>query len=263
MLDRVLEYIPSHDAVHGFRRGRSVRSAVEPHCGQRMVLRIDLEDFFPSVTAGRVLHLFLTAGYPETVARAMARLCTRRPPAEVVEKCPINTPRSSRERLRIPHLPQGAPSAPALANLAAFRLDCRLAGLASACGANYTRYADDLIFSGDRSFARGAERFAITVAAIALECGFSVAHRKTPLMRHGVRQQAAGVVVNQRPNVPRADFDRLKATLTNCVRLGVAGQNRSGVEDFRAHLAGRVTWVATLNPARGEKLRKISEQIDW
>ena len=262
VLDRILEKIPVHDAAHGFFRGRSVRSAVGKHCGQGMVLRMDLEDFFPSVTAGRIAHLFLTAGYPEPVARALSWLSTQTPSAEVLAKCPHGTTRSALEKMRVPHLPQGAPSSPALANLAAFRLDCRLAGLAKSAKAQYTRYADDLIFSGaGDDFGRGTKRFAVTVAAICIECGFSVAHRKTRLMRSGVRQRAAGVILNQHPNVSREDFDRLKATLTNCERHGAAEQNREGREDFRAHLAGRVAWVTALNPKRGEKLRRIFERI--
>ena len=73
-----------------------------------------------------------------------------------------------------------------------------------------------------------------------IEEGFTVHHRKTRIMRQGVRQHLAGLVANQRVNVIRADFDRLKATLTNCVRSGPESQNREAHPDFRAHLEGRV-----------------------
>src|SRR5882757_7819190 len=142
-----------------------------------------------------------------------------------------------------PHLPQGASTSPALANLCAYRLDCRLAGLAESAGAVYTRYADDLAFSGDEEFEKRVERFSIHVAAILMEEGFSVHHRKTRIMRQGVRQHLAGVVANQHPNVIRPDFDRLKATLNNCVRLGPETQNRAGHPSFRSHLDGRVAFV--------------------
>ena len=82
-------------------------------------------------------------------------------------------------------------------------------------------------------------------------------------MRQGVRQYLAGLVANRRTNVIRADFDRLKATLTNCVRLGPEGQNRESHPRFRAHLEGRVGFVEMINPARGERLRRIFEQIQW
>ena len=154
-------------------------------------------------------------------------------------------------------MPQGAPTSPALANLAAHRLDARLAGLARAAEASYTRYADDLVFSGGESFARSIARFPVHAAAIALEEGFAVQHRKTRVMRQGVRQRAAGVVINQKTNITRDDYDQLKAILYNCVRHGPSEQNRGGVADFRAHLAGRVAYVARLNPQRGEKLSRL------
>ena len=127
----------------------------------------------------------------------------------------------------------------------------------------YTRYADDLAFSGNQEFARRAETFSIHAAAIAMEEGFSVCHRKTRIMRQGVRQHLAGLVTNQRVNVIRADFDRLKATLTNCVRFGPEAQNRRHHPDFRSHLEGRVSFVEMIHPEKGARLRRIFEQIEW
>jgi hypothetical protein len=162
-----------------------------------------------------------------------------------------------------PHLPQGAPTSPALANLCAYRVDCRSSGLAQAPGAVYTRYADDLVFSGDEAFERCVERFAIHAAAILLEEGFAVHHRKTRVMRRDIRQYLAGLITNVRINVVREDFDRLKAILTNCVRHGAESQNRERRASFRLHLAGRVGFVEMRNPAKGERLRKIFERIQW
>jgi hypothetical protein len=269
ILDAILTHIPPHDAAHGFRKGRSIGSFVSPHTERVVVLKMDLRDFFPTITAGRVLSVFLTAGYPEPVARLLVGLCTNRAP-NVVWLRPEVASRSGkpelwrRQRLHAePHLPQGAPTSPALANLIAYRLDARLTGLAQAAGACYTRYADDLVFSGEDSFARGVDRFRILAAAIALEEGFHVHHHKTRVMRRGTRQLVAGVVLNEKPNIPRVDYDRLKAILCNCVRLGPSSQNREGMTDFRAHLAGRIAHVSTLNPARAEKLRLLFNQIDW
>ncbi len=82
-------------------------------------------------------------------------------------------------------------------------------------------------------------------------------------MRQGVRQRAAGVVINQKINIARNDYDQLKAILCNCVRHGPHSQNRAGVADFRAHLAGRVAHVARLNPQRGDRLTRLFERIVW
>ena len=162
-----------------------------------------------------------------------------------------------------PHLPQGAPTSAALANLAAHRLDARLSGLARVAGASYTRYADDLVFSGGETFARSIARFPTHVAAIALEEGFAVQHRKTRVMRQGVRQRAGGVVLNRKTNIARDEYDRLKAILHNCVRYGPRDQNRAGVPNFPAHLAGRVAYVSRLNPQRGARLLALFEKVDW
>jgi RNA-directed DNA polymerase len=82
-------------------------------------------------------------------------------------------------------------------------------------------------------------------------------------MRQSVRQHLEGLIANQHVNVMRTDSDRLKATLTNCVRLGPHSQNRDAHSAFRAHLGGRVGFVETINPTKGERLRAISEQIQW
>ncbi len=261
VLRRILEAIPPHEAAKGFRKGNSVRDFVEPHAGKHVLVRFDLEDFFPSITATRVLRIFLTAGYPEPVARALTRLTTHAVPAAVVaEKARAW---AARRRLATPHLPQGAPTSPTLANLCAFRLDCRLAGLAKLAGASYTRYADDLLFSGGEDFACQVKRFVVTAGAVILEEGFHPNHRKTRVMRQGQKQHAAGIILNERPNLDRREFDRLKAILTNCVRHGPWSQNREGHPDFAAHLSGKLAWVAFVHPDRGKKLRAIYERIDW
>ena len=224
-------------------------------------MRMDLQDFFPSFSGARIRALFRTAGYPENVADALGGLCTNVVPGVVLQVVPIGV--SADDLYRRPHLPQGAPTSPALANICCHRLDCRLAGFAGASGAEYTRYADDLAFSGGEDFSGHAERFSLYVAAILKEEGFSTNHRKTRIMRQGVRQHLAGLVVNQHLNVARVDHDRLRATLTNCVRRGPESQNHEGHPAFRQHLEGRVTFVESINAGRGARLRKILEQIVW
>ncbi|MGA2219473.1 MAG: reverse transcriptase family protein [Terracidiphilus sp.] len=277
ILEGILEAVPVHTAAHGFIKGRSIKTFAGPHVGRRVVLRMDLRDFFASISGARIQALFRTVGYPEPVADFLGGICTNAAPVGVWKSAGNWTDPSSldpavvdpavlreaRALYRRPHLPQGAPTSPALANLCAYRFDCRLEGLAKAAGAVYTRYADDLAFSGGPDFERCVERFATQAAAIVLEEGFSVHHRKTRITRRGVRQHLAGLVVNDRMNVARRDFDRLKAVLTNCVRHGPESQNREGHASFRTHLEGRVGFVEMVNPAKGLRLRKILEQIRW
>jgi RNA-directed DNA polymerase len=248
ILNEILEKIPAHPALHGFVKTRSIKTFAAPHVNQRVVLRMDLRDFFPSFIRARIQAMFRTMGYPESVADLLGGLCTTITPRDIWRRAafgedPFHLWESRWETQAVyfqPHLPQGAPTSPALANLCAYRLDCRLAGLAQAAGAAYTRYADDLAFSGDEDFEKRVERFSVHIAAIALEEGFRVNHRKTRIMRQGVRQHLAGIVINQHMNVRRNDFDRLKAVLTNCVRLGPATQNRDAVREFKLHLEGKI-----------------------
>jgi RNA-directed DNA polymerase len=267
ILDQILDPIPTHPAAHGFVRGRSIKTFAAPHVGKKVVLHMDVQDFFPTFSAGRIRAFFRTAGYPESVADLLGGLCTNAVPRSAWKHLPLDLPTDQLWHVQMlyrrPHLPQGAPTSPALANICAWRIDSRLTGLAAEAGAQFTRYADDLAFSGDENFDRGVERFSLHVAAILLEEGFRAHHRKTRIMRRGVRQYLTGLVANQRVNIVRADFDRLKAILNNCVRSGPSGQNRDGHPDFQAHLGGRLSFVEMINPKKGARLRRMFEQIQW
>ncbi len=267
ILAHILDRVPAHPAAHGFVKGRSIKTFAAPHVGRAVVLRMDLEDFFPSFPARRIQAFFRTIGYPQPVADILGGLCTNSVHLHSWKSPEFHAaPEVFNEARRLysrPHLPQGAPTSPALANLCCYRLDCRLAGLAKAAGATYTRYADDLAFSGDADFAARAERFSTSVAAIVMESALAVNHHKTRIMRRGVRQHLAGLVTNERLNVRRKEFDRMKAILTNCIRHGWESQNRTAHADFRSHLAGRIGFVESIHESKGARLRKLFAQIPW
>jgi hypothetical protein len=235
--------------------------------GQQVVLRVDLQDFFPSISHARVSAIFHTAGYPDSVAHLLASLTTNAAPDDMWDDIDQPGFRDEIRRVRYfyaqPHLPQGAPTSPALANLAAYRLDCRLTGLARVVRAQYTRYADDLAFSGGQEFARIVRRFYGHVCCIAMEEGFRVHFHKTRMMTRGGCQRLAGVIVNDHMNTSRQEYDKLKAILTNCARHGPESQNRVGHRDFRAHLLGSISYITSINPHRGEKLRTLFDRIEW
>jgi hypothetical protein len=169
---------------------------------------MDLGAFFASVSAPRVWGLLQsTTGLPEPVAHLVTGMVTTTAPRSVWRALPVAAGADARERHRRlgvrvarPHLPQGAPTSPALANLVCFRLDRRLAGLAAIVGVRYTRYVDDLTFSGDRRI-RG-DRFAALVSEVAAEEGFRVNPVKTRVAGAGSRQRVLGAVVNAGPHSP-------------------------------------------------------------
>ncbi|MGH2856499.1 MAG: reverse transcriptase family protein [Solirubrobacteraceae bacterium] len=274
VLREILDRVAAHEAAHGFTRGRSVITHAREHTAARVVLRLDLRDFFASVPAARVFGIFRSLGYRRTVAHALTGLTTNVVPAtawdtvaRTIDAGADGTGPAARfrlgRRLATPHLPQGAPTSPALANLAAFRLDRRLTGLATALDLRYSRYADDITLSGSIRLARINAGLIDRIAEIARSEGFALNERKSALRTAADRQTVCGVVVNARPNVPRTEYDALRAILHNAAHHGVAGQNRAGVPDFRSHLLGRIAWVAQLNPARGRRLREALERIDW
>jgi hypothetical protein len=270
ILREILDHVPAHEAAHGFTPGRSALTHAGRHTGRAVVLRLDLQDFFASISAARVFGIFRTLGYAPSVAHVLTGLTTNTIPQAVWHVVPAPAdPRLVQPRfwlgrqLATPHLPQGAPTSPALANLAAFKLDRRLTGLAGALELRYSRYADDLTFSGSGRLRRGRARFEALVAEIARGEGFTLNPRKSVLRGRAGRQSVCGVVVNVTPNVTRSDYDTLKAILHNAARHGPDSQNRAGIADFEAHLHGRISWVASLNPARGEKLRQRFAEISW
>lgn len=263
MLREILDAIPAHDASHGFRRGRSVVTHASLHVGQHVVLRFDLESFFASVFGGRIYGIFRTAGYPEAVAYLLTALTVNVVPQS--EWAAVPKPDDPRLlaaharlglRLATPHLPQGSPTSPALAALAAFGLDRRLAALAASYDATYTRYADDLAISGGRGLIGAARGLRAAVREIARDEGFHVNERKSQLMTRAGRQELCGVVVNAHPNVTRRDYDRLKATLHRAAKSGPG-------ELDRAQVLGRIAWVASVNARRGARLRRAFDEIDW
>jgi hypothetical protein len=260
ILREILDRVPAHPAAHGFVPGRSILTNAVPHVGQGVVVKFDLSNFYTTVGHSRVVAIFRTLGYSREAAIWLGLLTTSAVPGNMpFDRSKLYTLLPYWRR----HLPQGAPTSPALANLSAYRLDLRLTGMARSFGANFTRYADDLTISGPIGLSKGLRTLIPLVQQIIRRERFQSNRKKRQVRRAHQRQSIAGVVVNARPNVSRAEFDRLKAILTNCVRLGPASQNRGRVDDFASHLRGRIAHVSQLNPARGAKLLAIYGKIDW
>lgn len=240
LLHGLLNRIPPSPHAFGFVPGRSCAEAASRHCGEALVVSFDLRSFFPSVTAPRVFGLFRTIGYPPDIARLLTGLCTLRTPPHVRQRLGRNADPRYANR----HLPQGAPTSPALANLCAFGLDRRLAGLARRLEANYTRYADDLTFSGDPVIDAPLLR---SVPAIVQDEGFALAPAKTRLRRAHQQQRVTGIIVNRHMNLSRRDFDKLKAEIHQLPRDASA--------ETLQRLLGRIAWAETLNPPKAARLR--------
>jgi len=256
LLHAILDRIPVHESAHAFVHGRSAVTFAASHANADIVIRLDLANFFGSIGAGRIYGVFRMSGYPESVAHTLTGLTTNSIPLAVWREAPENVRGDFHlgKQLEMPHLPQGAPTSPALANLCAHGLDRRLTGLAESFGVRYSRYADDLAISGSLS-GRSVARLISLATDIAMEEGFRVRPAKTLVMGRGHRQQLAGIVVNTKPNLGRASFDSLRATLHNVSLRGLEVENREHHGRFRERLSGRVAWAVQLNSDRRRRLR--------
>jgi retron-type reverse transcriptase len=198
--------------------------------------------------------MFRGFGYSEQVATVLGLLTTEPPRMPVV---------LDGERLWVALgervLPQGACTSPAITNILCRRLDRRLEGIARRHGFRYTRYADDLTFSGSDRGALG--HLLGHVRRVIGEEGFSENEAKARAMGSGGRQEVTGVVVNERVTVSRKEVRRLRALLHNAREHGLESQNRAGHPSFLAHLRGRIAFVAMVDPKKAEPLRQALEAL--
>lgn len=137
-----------HDASSAYQPGSKIRDAAAQHRNARWLVKMDVKSFFESILEPKVYRVFRSFGYQPLMAFELTRLCTRiRKGGQKRHKVSDTARIGGYNSVSLGHLPQGAPTSPLLANLAAFDLDCELKLLATSLGMVYTRYADDIVFS--------------------------------------------------------------------------------------------------------------------
>jgi RNA-directed DNA polymerase len=228
----ILRGFKPSSAAHGFVSRRSIVTNGVQHQGRRIVMCVDIEDFFPSIKFRTVRKGFQRLGYPYSVAVDLANLCTLKGA-----------------------LPQGTSTSPALANLACIDLDKRLTGLARSLNHTYSRYADDLVFSSDDDRLPSILPFLREILA---EEGFKLAEHKTHISRAHQRQIVNGIVVNERLSLPREHVRKLRAALhrkqtqgTHAVRMA---SKRPGYHDPVKVLDGHLSVLNMIHPSRTASL---------
>lgn len=262
ILATILEKIPVHQAAHGFRAGHSIVTNAEPHLGKEVILNVDLKDFFPSVSYRRVKGLFSSFGYSEAVATLFALLCTE-PDIEKVELDGKTYYVTQTRR----HLPQGAPTSPAITNLLCRNLDYKLYCFAEKLGFTYTRYADDLTFSASNEAVKKVGYILKKLEEIVKKEGFEVNQEKTRILRYSRQQEVTGVIVNEKLNVSRKVLRNFRATLYQIEKDGLEGKRWGQAQDLVAALQGFANYVYMVNPEQGSLLRTrvqaIIEKTKW
>jgi len=260
----ITEHLPVHGAAHGFIKGRSILTNAVVHARARVIVKLDIKGFYPTVTVRRVKGLLRRAGLGEQVATLMSLLATESPREEVETHGKKHYvalgPRS---------LPQGAPTSPSITNALCLRLDCRLSGLARKLGCRYTRYADDLTFSwhdkpprpGEGKSRTGVGALLRAVGMIVRAEGFEIHTKKTRVMRKGARQKVTGLIVNEAPvgqpiaRVPRKTVRSLRAAIKNR-ELGRPGKGES-----LEQLKGMAAFVMMCDRPRGHAFMERLDRL--
>ena len=248
IVENILNKVPLHKAVHGFAADRSIVTNAQPHTGKDLVLNIDVKDFFPSIHYKRVKGLLHRLGYAEKISTILALICTEASTDEVeIDNKTYFVQKGDRV------LPQGAPTSPAITNILCFVLDIRLQGLADKLACNYTRYADDITFSGNNEV--HPEQLVWRIRKILQDEGFAMHPDKIRIMRKGTRQEVTGIVVNRQVNVNRQKLRQFRSLLHHLQTKPdtVLPWGKGHITDS---IIGYANFVHMVNPAKGSPLQK-------
>jgi hypothetical protein len=272
IVDNILRHTSAHEASYAFHPGSRPFEAAEEHCGCEYLLKVDLEDFFHSISEGRIAAVFANLGFPKLLSFELARLVTigcerpgkRLDPAARWPAIPYYQCRHEGM------VPQGAPTSPMLSNLVMFRTDEVLTRLSAAHGMKYTRYADDLAFScGPGKDLTQVRRFMRLVLGELNDAGFRPNLRKTTIRGPGSRRIVLGMLVDSdRPRLTGEykDMIRLHLHYLTSSRHGPAvhaAARRTSISGIFHHVRGLISWTQIVEPEFGAAALKRFEAVDW
>ncbi|TWP27711.1 RNA-directed DNA polymerase [Apibacter muscae] len=199
---RTLLTVNIHPASMGFRKNFSVTHNAKAHLGNNHILKVDLFDFFGSIKKDRVIKTFEKIGYPVNISQVLAELCTLGG-----------------------KLPQGAPTSPTLSNIIAFNMDIELASIAQKNSLRYTRYADDLTFSGtDIAF----EPLLTDIDVIIRKENFIIQRKKTRFLTEKKRKIVTGISISsgEKMTIPRAKRREIRKNMHYILTKGLVEHQR-------------------------------------
>lgn len=240
ILDNIL--INMRVSVHadGFVKNKSILTNAKKHINSDCIVNIDLKDFFPTIKFDQVFSIFKYYGYTKELSYTLSKLCTH---------CGI--------------LPQGSPASPFITNIICLKLDKRLSALAEKYGAIYSRYADDITFSGNKSIFR---ILPVATNIIRYE-GFSLNLDKTHISFKHQRQEVTGLIVNgNKVHVSQKYKRKLKQEIYYCQKYGVSShlQHINDYHTFyKEHLYGQAYFIKMVEPSLGQKFLADLDSIAW
>lgn len=250
ILEEILQKVEVSDLSHGFIKSRSVLTSAKAHnTSPDLLINIDLENFFPTITFERVRGVYQSFGYSGYIASLLAMLCT------YCERMPLEI-KGETKYIKISErvLPQGSPASPMITNIICRNMDKRIDGLCKKLGLTYTRYADDMSFSymGDtENLAIGS--FLNSINKIIESEGFHMKKEKTHILRKNNRQYITGIVINNEEiGVPKKWVKILKASIHNAEKLKDSGGSVSNKTIYE--ISGKIAWLKSVNAKRYEKI---------
>lgn len=256
ILEEILAKVPVSDYTHGFLKGKSVISGAKAHMADKaqgenvaLLINMDLEDFFPTITFERVRGMFKSFGYSGYIASLISSICT------YCERMPIEI-RGEMKYVKTSDriLPQGSPASPMITNIICLKLDKRLSGLASKYNCVYTRYADDMSFSfAEETDDLNIGNFMGLVNKIVSEEGLNINKKKTRFLRQHNRQAVTGIVINNdEVGVPKKWIKTLRAAIYNANKLKEEG--REVPSGTLSEISGMISWIKSVNSKRYAKI---------
>ncbi|MBE6995350.1 MAG: RNA-directed DNA polymerase [Ruminococcaceae bacterium] len=239
ILAKILKGLPVSDHAYAYREGRSIQDCAKPHESQDVLIHLDLTDFFGSISENMVfLTFYRETGYSRSLCRFLAKMCCLRG-----------------------SLPQGTVTSPMLSNIVFYRCDEDLARLAARYGMNYTRYSDDLYFSGNSALDVGEVLKKIT--RILLYYGFRINEKKTKIRRRQHRQTVLGLTVNDHIQVSRKYRRDLLQELYYLDRFGENCKGAVACGDYLKYmqqLQGKLAYVLHADP-ENVKMREAHSKL--
>lgn len=246
ILEHILNKIPMHPKAHGCVLEKSILSNALPHVNKDVVINQDLKNFFPSITYKRIKGVFKSMGYSEQVAVIFALLCSE-PKIFDISLLGENYFAQHGDRF----LPQGSPCSPAISNIICKRLDYRLEGLARKYNFEYSRYVDDITFSGHQ------EQFSKITALLKYSKKIVKSERfvlhpdKLRIMKRHQRQEVTGVVVNEKPNINKKSLKRFRALIYQIEKDGIHGKTWNGGLNVLAEIDGYANFIYQIDKVKG------------
>lgn len=230
ILENILVKVQVSPYAKAYRRNVTLLENLKFHKNQPKVFTLDLENFFTSIKVESVEQIFFDLGYSKLISNLMSKLCTR-------DGC----------------LPQGAPTSPCLSNIFFKSLDVEISSYCIKNKIRYTRYADDLSFSGDFDEKELLEFVKSKISSI----GLKINDKKTNLMKPNTRQTVTGIVVNEKAQVVFHKRNKIRQEIFYIKKFGLVDHIKHlkiRQNNYLEHLLGKVNFILHINPTDKEFL---------